>query len=275
MTGETANAESVIVVPCYNEAARLDLRAFAAFLERSEGVSLLMVDDGSRDGTSRVLEQLRAAHPQRIAVLGLGANVGKAEAVRRGVKLALRRSPAMVGYWDADLATPLDAILQFRSVLVERPEFALVMGSRVGLLGRQIRRNWKRHYLGRMFATAASLVLSLPVYDTQCGAKLFRVTRETAQLFDRPFHTRWIFDVEILARMMQATHGDDRSAVESIYELPLDRWEDVPGSQLRAHHFLVAALDLAVIRWRYRRGQAATPNLPLSQPLEPVGREAA
>ena len=275
MTGETVSAESVIVVPCYNEAARLEVRAFEAFLERSEGVSLLMVDDGSTDGTSRVLEQLRAAHPQRVSVLGLGANVGKAEAVRRGVKLALRRSPAMVGYWDADLATPLDAILQFRSVLVERPEFALVMGSRVGLLGRKIRRNWKRHYLGRMFATAASLVLSLPVYDTQCGAKLFRVTRETAQLFDRPFHTRWIFDVEILARMMAATLGDDRSAAEMIYEFPLDRWEDVPGSRLRAHHFLVAALDLAVIRWRYRRRRAATPNLPLSRPLQPVRREAA
>jgi glycosyltransferase involved in cell wall biosynthesis len=275
MTGETVSAESVIVVPCYNEAARLEVRAFAAFLERSEGVSLLMVDDGSTDGTSRVLEQLRAAHPQRVSVLGLGANVGKAEAVRRGVKLALRRSPAMVGYWDADLATPLDAILQFRSVLVERPEFALVMGSRVGLLGRKIRRNWKRHYLGRMFATAASLVLTLPVYDTQCGAKLFRATPEMAQLFDRPFHTRWIFDVEILARMTAATLGDDRSAAEMIYEFPLDRWEDVPGSRLRAHHFLVAALDLAVIRWRYRRGQAATPSSPRLQPMRPARRDAA
>jgi hypothetical protein len=222
-----------------------------------------------------VLEQLRAAHPQRVSVLGLGANVGKAEAVRRGVKLALRRSPAMVGYWDADLATPLDAILQFRSVLVERPEFALVMGSRVGLLGRKIRRNWKRHYLGRMFATAASLVLTLPVYDTQCGAKLFRATPEMAQLFDRPFHTRWIFDVEILARMTAATLGDDRSAAEMIYEFPLDRWEDVPGSRLRAHHFLVAALDLAVIRWRYRRGQAATPSSPRLQPMRPARRDAA
>ena len=203
MSGETVIAETVVVVPCYNEAARLDLAAFAAFLEHSDGVALLLVDDGSTDETPRVLERLRAAHPKRIAVLGLGANVGKAEAVRRGVKLALSRGPALVGYWDADLATPLEAIVDFRTVLAQRPEVVLVMGSRVALLGRQIRRSWKRHFLGRAFATAASLILGLTVYDTQCGAKLFRVTRQTAALFDRPFRARWIFDVEILARIEQ------------------------------------------------------------------------
>lgn len=275
MDGETVTAETVVVVPCYNEAARFDLRAFDAFLSRAAGVSLLLVDDGSVDNTPHVLEQLRALHPRRVSVLGLGANVGKAEAVRRGVKLALRRSPAMVGYWDADLATPPDAILQFRTVLVERPEFALVMGSRVGLLGRQIRRRWTRHFLGRAFATAASLTLGLTVYDTQCGAKLFRVTRETAQLFDRPFLTRWIFDVEILARMIAAARGGERPAEEMIYEFPLERWEDVEGSRLESHDFLVAALDLAVIRWRYRRGGAAPPSLPSPQPLQPPQREAA
>ena len=246
MTGET-----VIVVPCYNEAARLDVPAFVSFLERSEGVAFVMVDDGSTDGTPRLLEQLRAAAPRRVSVLGLGENVGKAEAVRRGVKVALRRSPATVGYWDADLATPLEAILDFRSVLDGRPDTVLVMGSRVALLGREIRRSWKRHLLGRTFATAASLVLGLTVYDTQCGAKLFRVTRETAALFDRPFRAKWIFDVELLARMVASARASDGGdAAAAIYEYPLQRWQDVAGSRLKSHDFLVAATDLAAIHWR-------------------------
>jgi glycosyltransferase involved in cell wall biosynthesis len=276
MSGETVSAETVVVVPCYNEAARLDLAAFAAFLERSEGVSLLLVDDGSTDGTPRVLEQLRAAHPKRVAVLGLGANVGKAEAVRRGVKLALRRGPALVGYWDADLATPLEAILDFRMVLAQRPEVALVMGSRVALLGRQIRRSWKRHLLGRTFATAASLVLGLTVYDTQCGAKLFRVTRETAALFDRPFRARWIFDVEILARMIASARTDgERAAADMIYEFPLERWQDVAGSRLKSHDFLVAVMDLAAIRWQYLRERTPRRVARTEQVTEPARREAA
>jgi dolichyl-phosphate beta-glucosyltransferase len=270
------SGESVIVVPCYNEAARLDVTAFKSFLERSHGVAFLMVDDGSTDGTSQMLEQLRSAAPQRVSVLGLGENVGKAEAVRRGIKLALRRSPASVGYWDADLATPLKAILNFRAVLDQRPETVLVMGSRVAMLGREIRRSWKRHLLGRTFATAASLVLGLTVYDTQCGAKLFRVTRETAALFDRPFRARWIFDVELLARMVaSARRGDRCPAAEAIYEYPLERWQDVAGSRLKSHDFLVAISDLAAIHWRYLRRGAVPAPAPQSLAPQPAQREAA
>jgi glycosyltransferase involved in cell wall biosynthesis len=259
--------DSIIVVPCYNEAARLDVAAFSAFLERSCRTLFIMVDDGSRDETGAVLEQLRAMHPVRVAVLRLAENVGKAEAVRRGVKLALRRNPAYVGYWDADLATPLDSIEDFRNLLDGRPELLLVMGSRVGLLGRKIERTWKRHYTGRVFATAASIVLGLGVYDTQCGAKLFRVTSGTASLFDRPFCSRWVFDVEILARLLRSCGSTDKqTAPNVIYEYPLERWQDVAGSRLKLRDFLIAAIDLAAIRWHYfskRATISATREIPV------------
>jgi hypothetical protein len=68
------------------------------------------------------------------------------------------------------------------------------------MLGRDIRRSAFRHYAGRLFATFASLQLRLPVYDTQCGAKIFRATPEVVALFGRPFRLRWCFDVEVLSR---------------------------------------------------------------------------
>jgi glycosyltransferase involved in cell wall biosynthesis len=245
--------EVIVVVPCFNEAKRIDARAFGDFLGRATDVTLLFVDDGSSDDTPLILEQLRQKHPRQASTLRLSSNVGKAEAVRRGMRIALRRGPAMIGYWDADLATPLDAILRFATMLRERPELALVMGSRVALLGRQIRRSGLRHFTGRVFATAASLILGLSVYDTQCGAKLFRATPATCDLLLRPYRSRWAFDVEILARMVfpaSASAGGWKS--DTIYEYPLEEWRDVHGSRLKPLDFLIAGIDLAAIYWRYR-----------------------
>ena len=254
--------KTVVVVPCFNEAQRLKPAAFASFLEDHDDVAILFVDDGSTDDTPLVMERLRQQHPRQVFTLRLGENVGKAEAVRRGLQIALRRKPTVVGYWDADLATPLDAICQFCDVLEARPQVSLVMGSRVALLGRRIRRRGARHILGRVFATAASIVLRLPVYDTQCGAKLFRVTPKTAELFAPPFTARWVFDVEILARLsVKAKQSASATPVrEAVYEMPLDTWEDVEGSRLRPRDYFVATVDLASIYWRYflRRAKPAS-----------------
>jgi glycosyltransferase involved in cell wall biosynthesis len=265
----------MVVVPCYNEAKRLELAAYDAFFARCLDVTLLFVDDGSTDDTPLVIERLRQRHPGRVLMLRLGTNVGKAEAVRRGMLLAIRRCATYIGYWDADLATPLDAILRCRSVLEERPKLLLVMGSRVALLGREIRRRWRRHLLGRAFATAASCVLGLPVYDTQCGAKLFRVTEETAELFRRPFDTRWIFDVEILARLVKPPCAETVGAAsQAIYEFPLERWQDVNGSRLKASDFLVAAFDLFKIYWRSRGGRVI-PRSSIPHPTSNIPRRDA
>jgi glycosyltransferase involved in cell wall biosynthesis len=260
--------DTIVVVPCFNEAQRLQPAAFSDFLDRSPDVVLLLVDDGSTDDTPFILERLRQQHPRQLWTLRLSTNVGKAEAVRRGVLAALRRHPKFIGYWDADLAAPLDAIVRMREVLRARNELALVMGSRVALLGRRIERSGFRHLAGRAFATAASLVLGLPVYDTQCGAKLFRVTTATHEVFSRPFHSRWIFDVEILARMVaESEDAGGVSARKVIYEYPLERWRDVRGSRLRPVDFVVAAVDLAAIFWRYRHtpsaaGSDSSPGIP-------------
>jgi dolichyl-phosphate beta-glucosyltransferase len=254
----------VVAVPCFNEARRLPSESFGSFLDRSPNVTIVFVDDGSTDDTPLVLERMRQRHPKQVCTLRLNSNVGKAEAVRRGLRVALRRQPAAVGYWDADLATPLEAIPQLYKLLRKRPEIRLVMGSRVALLGRQIRRSGLRHLMGRAFATAASLVLGLAVYDTQCGAKLFRATPDLARLLDSPFRSRWVFDVEILARIVMAARSTSSApADEVIYECPLDRWHDVHGSRLKPFDFCVAAVDLAAIYWAFRRDEQSPFDAPL------------
>src|SRR5262245_66435149 len=166
-----------------------------------------MVDDGSEAGTRGVLERMRELAPASVTLVQQPVRRGKAEAVRAGILAGLSRTPAIVGFFDADLATPLGAVDDFLAVFRTRPAVEFVLGSRVMLMGRDIKRKATRHYLGRVFATAVSHALDLPVYDTQCGAKMLRVTPDTPTLFAAPFRSPWIFDVELIARYLQLTVG--------------------------------------------------------------------
>jgi dolichyl-phosphate beta-glucosyltransferase len=247
-----AGPEVVIVVPCYNEEQRLDVERFRALSAREPGIGFLFVDDGSTDGTYERLRELAATAPTAIRVLKLEFNAGKGEAVRRGILTAWESAPRFIGYWDADLATPLEAIASFREALQLRPDLEMVVGSRVQLLGHSIVRKTWRHYTGRVFATFASLILDLEVYDTQCGAKLFRTSERMKTVFECPFTTRWVFDVEILARLAQVNAGSALLPVRDVVlEFPLMQWCDVTGSKLRYRDFLRAGLDLLRIYRRY------------------------
>lgn len=247
----------ILVVPCYNEADRLKADDFRAFLAQHAEAFLLFVNDGSTDDTLSVLKRLQAELPARLDVLHLPRNSGKGEAVRSGLQQALR-SPGLLytGFWDADLATPLNAVDDLLGVFVHNPQIEMVFGARVKLLGRNIERRALRHHLGRLFATCASEVLTLPIYDTQCGAKLFRVTPHLSAVLDEPFSSRWIFDVEIIARFLRlyAAEGRLPDFPHAIYEFPLYCWTDVPGSKIRPKDFFRAIRDLIVIRRRYFKG---------------------
>lgn len=247
------DAACTLVVPCYNEAERLRLDHFATFLQEQSAVSFLFVNDGSSDGTLTRLQQFCAEHSGRAAVLDVQPNGGKGEAVRRGMLHALHTTPgALTGFWDADLATPLSAVAEFLSVFEREPAVDVIFGARVRLLGRHVSRKPMRHYAGRVFATAVSLSLGLPIYDTQCGAKLFRPTPLLHEVLAQPFESRWIFDVEILARSLAAWKRAGQNPGDKLYELPLHTWVDVAGSKLRGRDFSRSFTDLLKIRREYQ-----------------------
>jgi glycosyltransferase involved in cell wall biosynthesis len=250
----TESPPTWIVVPCFNEAERLPVDAFEAFAAAHEGIGFCFVNDGSADGTSEVLRGLAERGGERMEALDLSPNGGKAEAVRAGVRHVLERvgDDAFVGYWDADLATPLEEIPRFLALADTRPGTDFVMGSRVRRLGARVERRLFRHYLGRVFATCSSAMLGLPVYDTQCGAKLIR-TELAREIFEKPFLSRWFFDIELLARTILKRGRHE--AMETIIEVPLERWSEVGESRVRPIHFLRAPLELLRIRNAYRIGR--------------------
>jgi len=240
---------TVVVVPCYNESGRFSAQTFIDFSVAHRDIGFLLVDDGSTDRTRGLLESLQKSDPSSFSVLSLERNAGKGEAVRQGLLRAFLFEPAFVGYWDADLATPLNELPEFISILSEDSSVFLVMGSRVQRLGSRISRSLWRHCIGRIFASLASSALRLSVYDTQCGAKLMRVDQVLRDSLLVPFNGRWIFDVELIQRLLQKRRhcSFSRLAISNdlgIVEVPLVRWVDVPGSKVRATDGLNAFLGL-------------------------------
>ena len=247
-----AQAHCIIVVPCYNEAERLRGDEFLAFTRIDPRIHFLFVNDGSSDATLPMLQQLCDGNDPALRLLDKPKNGGKAEAVRDGFNAALRSNQPQleyIGFWDADLATPLETIPHLLAKLRRDTHLHMVFGSRVRLLGRAIHRKLVRHYLGRLFATFASITLGLPIYDTQCGAKIFRVSPTLVEAMTGPFVSRWIFDVEIVARYLRLKGR--RFCSETIFEYPLHAWHDVGGSKVRPSDFFLAIADLARIRRRY------------------------
>jgi dolichyl-phosphate beta-glucosyltransferase len=241
-----------IVIPCFNEASRLRAIEFTEFIRRQERIRFLFVNDGSEDNTLTILRELCSQDETRFSYLDLKENRGKAEAVRLGILHVIANfEPEFAGFWDADLATPLDAIPDFLTKFDRQHSLEMVFGTRIRLLGRRVRRKLSRHYLGRCFATTVSIALGLPVYDTQCGAKIFRVTPRLYEIFDEPFVSRWIFDVEIIARVIRMVKGDRARVGEIVFELPLMQWEDVPGSKVRPSDFFRAMREIYTIRKKY------------------------
>jgi glycosyltransferase involved in cell wall biosynthesis len=249
-----------VVIPCYNEAERLDEAPLLAFLDGCAEASLLFVDDGSTDATADRLAAIAAARPARIDLLSLRPNGGKAEAVRRGMQTALGRGAGVVGYLDADLSTPPREIFRLRAAF-ERPGVEAVLGARVALLGTDIERSAARHYLGRVFASVAAAILHARVYDTQCGAKLFRASAALQAALATPFLSRWAFDVELLGRLLTGGGGVSALPITAVVEVPLTTWHDVKGSKLSPVAMARSLLDLGRIGFdvaaRRRAGRSA------------------
>ena len=247
-------SDVLITVPCYDERDRIEPKGLLGLLDEPR-VGLILVDDGSGDGTLDVLKAIALQDPARVEVLALGANCGKAEAVRRGMLAALDRDPVIFGFLDADLSTPPAEILRMLDV-IESSDASVAIGSRIRMLGRTIERNTLRHYLGRAFATLASLVLRLPVYDTQCGAKLFRNGPAIRRALSRPFRSGWAFDVELLHRLItEPEHALDSG---SLVEVPLREWRDSGGSKLTLAAGIGAILGLVHVaheRARHERSK--------------------
>jgi len=235
-----AKTNTCIVIPCYNEEKGLSLTEYENFLHKNFDVILNFVNDGSSDNTLLVLENLKNKYPNYVHVISYEKNKGKAEAVRFGVQYSLEHIDFnYIAYLDADLATSLEECSEMTQNF--KDEITFVFGSRIKRVGANIERKRSRFLIGRVIATAISTILKLPVYDTQCGCKVF--TKELAkEVFTKPFISKWLFDVEIFQRIMEI-YGRKKS-LEKMIEIPLKSWIEKGDSKVKATYFFKLWIDL-------------------------------
>jgi glycosyltransferase involved in cell wall biosynthesis len=250
-----APAELVAIIPCFNEYERLSVDEFSDFIQQCRDVRFCFVNDASTDRTIELLDKLKKKHPDRVLIVNLAKNGGKAEAVRHGV-LYLKKYglSGFVAFLDADLSAPLSELLRLFKIIKEE-RLLFTFGSRVATYGSNIQRNPFRHYVGRVFATLASMTLNMVVYDTQCGLKVFQ-SDVANLLFKKPFVSRWLFDVEIIMRLKMMYKSVNLFKI--MKEVPIYNWVEKGNSKLRLYDMILTPFVLIRIRHHYRKAEPAT-----------------
>lgn len=238
-----------IVIPCYNEETRLSVDEFIDFVHQNLGYHLCFVNDGSKDKTLEVLNNLMKGREDYISVYNCEKNGGKAEAVRLGVlHLTKNQDLDYIGYLDADLSTDFK---DFEDLVktIETSRFKIVSGSRINRMGANITKESARKIISKTINMLIRMILGMSFQDTQCGAKI--MTKDiAANMFNEKFVTRWIFDVEIFLRMKKF-YGKE-IVHNLICEQPLKRWVHADGSKLSMRDSVKIVGQLLEIAIHYR-----------------------
>jgi glycosyltransferase involved in cell wall biosynthesis len=227
-----------VIIPAFNEEKRLPstLERVVEYLDQTgfAFAEVLVVDDGSRDGTAAQAGEFARRHPC-VRILRNPGNRGKGYSVRHGM---LEAQGEWALFTDADLSSPIEE-LEKLTAAAEREGASIAFGSRAidrSLVG--VHQPVLREYAGRFFNVVMRAVMGLKFHDTQCGFKLFR--RDAARaIFARQQLERFGFDVEILFLAELLGYR--------AVEVPV-RWNDVAGSKVGTLQGLDGFADLLRIR---------------------------
>ncbi len=238
-----------VVIPCYNEEKRLLGDEFKAFVHKNLGYHLCFVNDGSKDDTLQVLEELRKGKEEYISIYNCEKNGGKAEAVRLGMlHLVSQNQYDYIGFLDADLSTNFE---DFQDLVktISTSNFKIVSGSRMSRMGANISKDTARAIISKTINFFIRKTLGMEINDTQCGAKI--MTKEIIEkTFQNKFLTKWLFDVEIFMRIKKV-YGI-KNAKELICEQPLKRWIHEDGSKLSMKDSFKIIGQIGQIAFHYR-----------------------
>jgi dolichyl-phosphate beta-glucosyltransferase len=239
----------LIVIPVFNEFNRWDDLYFAQIAkETSHKCAFLFVNDGSTDKSLNLIEDF-CAQSDEFEYLSLPQNMGKSEATRIGMLKGFESGYSAIGFLDADGAFEVGDVARIVDVYLkkcsETSEIHAIWSSRLGIAGRKIKRSGKRHFAGRLVSKLICLFVDGAPWDTQSGLKIFRAGDEFFAAIQKPFDTKWFFELEILQR-----HRRLSGTNMLIWEEPVDGWTDITGSKIRIRNFPSILLEIMLIVYK-------------------------
>nr|WP_315254899.1 glycosyltransferase [uncultured Flavobacterium sp.] len=238
-----------VVIPCYNEEKRLLGDEFRDFVHKNLGYHLCLVNDGSKDKTLEVIQELIKGKEDYISVYDCEKNGGKAEAVRLGMlHLAKQSQFDYIGFLDADLSTDF-ADFNDLAETISDSKYKMVFGSRITRMGADIEKESARAIISKTINFIIRKTLGMEIKDTQCGAKI--MTKDVIEnTFKEKFITKWLFDVEIFMRMKKIYGSKETKGL--ILEQPLKRWIHADGSKLSMKDSVKIVGQIGQIAFHYR-----------------------
>ena len=229
-----------LVVPCFRESGRIGgfLPELCQTMQAIGGVRVLVVEDGSDvdevHRMSDIIEDLRGKYGCLLPLKVLPENLGKGGAVYAG--WAEHGGADWLAFVDADGSCSAPVVARLLKMTSGK---TAIFASRVKMLGRRVERLFKRHLLGRIYATLVSEILNIPVYDSQCGLKM--VPRAAFERISNRLKVHgFAFDVELMVALL-----DTGCHIE---EVPID-WHETPGGKVRLlRDSWLMAMDILKIR---------------------------
>ena len=238
-----------IVVPFFNESARIKADEFLTFVEMNDNFHLLFVDDGSTDGTKEIIEKM-SAQSKSITFLSFAKNRGKAVAVRSGIMEAVTRNDYQyVAFLDADLAITLTEFKRLSLLTISNPDCDFSFFSKQKEHTLNYPQSFLRHQLSLFFNRLVRYSLKLDVKDTQCGCKIMK--KEFAEFaFKTPFTGTWLFDLEIFKRIM-LEKGVEYYEKHTL-EVPLKHLQRNGKSKIKLKSLLKLPFEFIAIHFNYK-----------------------
>jgi glycosyltransferase involved in cell wall biosynthesis len=235
------NSKVVIIIPCFNEAERINLSYFN-ILFRLNSTAWVFVDDGSTDGTSKILKKY--SNKKNIIYLKLSHNVGKSNAIAHGMNYASSKisNIGWIGFLDSDGAFAISDVENIIKMTSSIGSHDAIYTSRVKMAGRNIKRNNARHVIARLITSLFGLVWKDIPYDTQSGFKLYKYSDDFNSILIKPFKTKWFFDIELSIRNFMYKKEN-----LNVWEEPVSTWVDMPGSKINYRQSLRISLEVIYI----------------------------